>query len=239
MMILALDSSGAVASAALVNNRTVIAEYSLLHNKTHSVMLLPMINDILERAGVDISEVDGIAVSEGPGSFTGLRIGGTMAKSFAFAADKPLLNVSTLEALAFNVSEFSGLIVPVIDARRSQVYTAAFFSDESGFHTVRAQTACDIHEITGFVAEWLGKNNMPSAMFVGDGTESMREEIEKDLGGRARFASPQNNRQRASSVALLGERYLMQGRIADTDSFAPVYLRSSQAERVREEKGIQ
>ena len=126
MKILGIDSSGIVASAALIDEERLIAEYTVNNKKTHSETLLPMIASLLEASGTDINDVDAIAIAAGPGSFTGLRIGAATAKGLAMAIDKPVIPVPTCEGLAYNLYGNSGLVCPVMDARRNQVYTGIY-----------------------------------------------------------------------------------------------------------------
>ena len=120
MKLLAIDSSGLVASVAIVSEETVIAEYTVNYKKTHSQTLLPMLDEIVKMLGMDLSEVDGIAVSAGPGSFTGLRIGSATAKGLGLALDKPIISIPTLEGLAYNLLGTHAMICPMMDARRNQ-----------------------------------------------------------------------------------------------------------------------
>ena len=123
MKILALDSSGIVASVAIVEDNTLLAEYTVNYKKTHSQTLLPMLDEVAKMTELDLSTIDAIAVAAGPGSFTGLRIGSATAKGLALALKKPLVAVPTVEALAYNLYDTNGLICPIMDARRNQVYT--------------------------------------------------------------------------------------------------------------------
>ena len=126
MKILGIDSSGIVASVAVVENDNLIAEYTVNYKKTHSQTLLPMLDEIAKMTELDLNTVDAIAVAAGPGSFTGLRIGSATAKGLGLALKKPLVGVPTVEALAYNLYDTAGLICPIMDARRSQVYTGIY-----------------------------------------------------------------------------------------------------------------
>lgn len=123
MKILALDSSGLVASVAVVEDDNLIAEYTVNYKKTHSQTLLPMLDEIVKMTELDLDTIDAVAVAAGPGSFTGLRIGSATAKGLGLALKKPLIGVPTLEGLAYNLYNTKGLICPLMDARRNQVYT--------------------------------------------------------------------------------------------------------------------
>ena len=126
MKVLGIESASMVASAAIVEDGNLIAEYTVNHKKTHSQTLLPMIDEIVRMTETNLSELDGIAVSAGPGSFTGLRIGSATAKGLGLALGKPLLHISTLEAMAWQLWGCDGLVCPIMDARRGQVYGGAY-----------------------------------------------------------------------------------------------------------------
>ena len=139
MKILALDSSGLVASVALIQDETLVAEYTMNYKKTHSQTLLPMLDEIKKAVDLDLETLDAIAVAAGPGSFTGLRIGSATAKGLGLALDKPLIPVPTLEALAYNLYDTpeDTLICPIMDARRKQVYTGIYAFKDHCLITVK------------------------------------------------------------------------------------------------------
>ena len=147
MKILGLDSSGLVASVAVVEDDTLLSEYTVNHKKTHSQTLLPMLDEIVRMIELDLNEVDAIAVAAGPGSFTGLRIGSATAKGLGLALDKPLIAVPTVDALAYNLYETHGVICPLMDARRNQVYTGIYEFADGKFQVISAQEAISIEEI--------------------------------------------------------------------------------------------
>ena len=126
MKILAIDSSGLVASVAVTEDDSLIAEYTTNYKKTHSQTLLPMLDEVKKMIELDLSCIDAIAVSAGPGSFTGLRIGSATAKGLGLALDKPIISVPTVDALAMNVYGTDHIVCPLMDARRSQVYTGIY-----------------------------------------------------------------------------------------------------------------
>ena len=132
MRILALDSSGLVASVAVVEDDQLIAEYTVNYKKTHSQTLLPMLDEIVKMTELDLDTIDAIAVSGGPGSFTGLRIGSATAKGLGLALKKPLIHIPTLEGLAYNLCGSADIVCPIMDARRGQVYTGIYEFDENG-----------------------------------------------------------------------------------------------------------
>lgn len=231
MKLLALDSSGLVASVAIVTEETVLAEYTVNYKKTHSQTLLPMLDEIVKMLGIDLSEVDGIAVSAGPGSFTGLRIGSATAKGLGLALEKPIISVPTLEGLAYNLLGSNALICPMMDARRNQVYTALYEFEGDKLITVFEQKAIAIEEIIEEVNK-IGK----SVIYLGDGTSIYHSIIKEMTKVDYGFAPIHMNRQRAASIGALGLVYMKVGKIELAADHAPIYLRVSQAERERAER---
>lgn len=231
MRILALDSSGLVATVAIVEEEQTIAEYTVNYKKTHSQTLLPMLDEIVKMTEMDLSTIDAIAISGGPGSFTGLRIGSATAKGLGLALNKPLIHVPTLEGLAYNLCGVDSLICPIMDARRNQVYTGIYRLDGEEFQVVKDQTAMDIVELAEQLNE-LGEK----VTFLGDGVPVYRSVLEERLSVPYAFAPANMNRQRAASVGVLGLRYLREGRTETAKEHQPDYLRVSQAERERAEK---
>ena len=230
MRILGIESSSLVASVAIVEDETTMAEYTVNFKKTHSQTLLPMIDEMVKLLEIDLSTVDAIAVSGGPGSVTGLRIGSATAKGLGLALHKPLIHVPTLDATAYNLYGTEALICPIMDARRNQVYTGIYRFRES-FEIVHGQDAMDIDELIGIL------NSMGEpVIFLGDGVPVFRSRIEETLTVRALFAPAHVNRQRASAVAALGAVYFKEGKTETAMEHKPDYLRKSQAEREREER---
>lgn len=231
MRILALDSSGLVASVAIMEEEQTIAEYTVNYKKTHSQTLLPMLDEIVKMTEMDLNTIDAIAIAGGPGSFTGLRIGSATAKGLGFALGKPLIHVPTLEGLACNLYGYSSLICPIMDARRNQVYTGVYRLSEGEFQVVKEQTAIDV----AVLAEQL--NALGEAVtFLGDGVPVYREQLEEKLTVPFTFTPANMNRQRAASVGLRGFQYYREGRIETAAEHQPDYLRVSQAERERAER---
>ncbi len=231
MRILALDSSGLVASVAIMEEEQTIAEYTVNYKKTHSQTLLPMLDEIVKMTEMDLNTIDAIAISGGPGSFTGLRIGSATAKGLGLALNKPLVHVPTLEGLACNLYGCHSLICPIMDARRNQVYTGVYRLSEGEFQVVKEQTAIDV----AVLAEQL--NALGEAVtFLGDGVPVYREQLEEKLSVPFTFAPANMNRQRAASVGLRGLQYYREGRIETAAEHQPDYLRVSQAERERAER---
>ena len=235
MKILAIESSGLVASAAIVQDDILVAEYTTDHKKTHSITLMPMIDEITRMTETDASEIDAIAVSAGPGSFTGLRIGSATAKGIGLVTGVPFINVPTLEGLAYNLWGCEKLICPIMDARRGQVYCGVYRFDTaegtSDLKTVREQDACDMHDLLRDIND-MGKE----VVFLGDGVPVFSDIIKSECSVPFEFAPAHLNRQRASSVAALGRVYFDRGLTVTAAEHAPIYMRKSQAEREREEK---
>lgn len=241
MKILALDSSGLVASVAIVEDDRLIAEYTIDYKKTHSQTLLPMLDEVKKMIDLDLSEIDVIAVSAGPGSFTGLRIGSATAKGIAAAINKPIAEIPTVDAMAYQMMGYEGIICPIMDARRNQVYAGIYsFADcregQNGpggykFLTVRGQFVADM----GDVIAQLNEIERP-VVFLGDGVDVQKENIAAKLAVPYSFAPAFCNRQRASAVAVLAMEYAKAGKLVEASEHKPEYLRLSQAERERLEK---
>lgn len=232
MKIIAIDSSGLVATVAVASEDSLIAEYTVNYKKTHSQTLLPMLDEIAGMTELDLATIDAIAVSEGPGSFTGLRIGSATAKGLGLALDKPLIAVPTVDALSMNVWGVKDLVCPIMDARRNQVYTGFYDFDEAGNHNViKPQFAENIQEVIKELNE-IGR----SVIFLGDGVPVYRDVISENMQVPFRFAPMNMDRQRAASLAVLAVQYYAQGKIQTAAEHAPEYLRLSQAERERLEK---
>lgn len=240
MRVLALDSSGLTASVAIVESageRTdaqTIAEYTVNYKKTHSQTLLPMLDEVAKMTELDLNTIDAIAVAAGPGSFTGLRIGSATAKGLGLALQKPLIHIPTLEGLAYNLCGVSGLICPILDARRGQVYTAIYRFDSSGKPEVlEDQMAVSIEELSEKLRGFDEK-----VTFLGDGVPAFQAKLCEELlpGRDIRFAPANMNRQRAASVGTLALQYYKEGRTETAAEHQPDYLRVSQAERERKER---
>ena len=226
MLILAFESSARAASVALVEDGRLISQYSQCSGLTHSRTLLPMAEDMLKNAELTLDKIDLFAVAHGPGSFTGIRIGVSTVKGLAWAADKPCVGVSTLEAMAWHGLAAGGLVCPVMDARRSQVYNA-LFRIENG----RPVRLCEDRPIAlSQLAEELRALNAP-AFLIGDGAELAEKYLREQ--GLACTVAPENLRwQSAWGVAMAA----MDKTPGNADALLPVYLRLSQAERERQER---
>lgn len=230
MKILAIESSGNVASIAIADGERLISEYTLNDKKTHSVRLMPMMDTLLKNAEIDISEVDVFAASIGPGSFTGLRIGISMVKGLADAANKPVVAVPTLDALANNLLFSEHLVCPIIDARNSQVYTALFETVAGEPHRLCDYRAMELDELFAEI-----KSRGQKVVFLGDGVISYRHIIEEKLNDIALFAPQCSLFQRASNISSLAYKIIESGGATQSSELVPFYIRKSQPE----EKGLQ
>ncbi|MBQ2100976.1 MAG: tRNA (adenosine(37)-N6)-threonylcarbamoyltransferase complex dimerization subunit type 1 TsaB, partial [Lachnospiraceae bacterium] len=176
MKILGIDSSGLVASVAVVEDGVLLGEYTTNYKKTHSQTLLPMLDEVKKMIELDLKTVDAIAISAGPGSFTGLRIGSATAKGLGLALNKPLVEVPTLEGLAYNLYGCEAVVCPIMDARRNQVYTGIYeFTAKNELKSVMDQSAMDIHDLLREL-ERINKK----VIFLGDGVAVYRGVIESE-----------------------------------------------------------
>lgn len=227
MKILALESSAAAASVCLTEDAFMIAQSYENSGMTHSRTLLPMAEELLKRVGVSLDEVDVFAVAAGPGSFTGLRIGVSACKGLAWALEKPCAKVSTLEAMAWNLSALPGEICPVMDARRSQVYNARFSSDGEKLVRLAPDRAISLDELAGEL-----KNTDREQILVGDGAELCYNDLTR-RGIPARMVPGNLRFQSAWGVARGALELARAGALIPASQLVPDYHRLSQAERER------
>jgi tRNA threonylcarbamoyl adenosine modification protein YeaZ len=231
MRVLAIDTSSAVASAAVAEENRLLGEITFNYKMQHSTILMPMIDRLLSSLEMDVRGVDAIACASGPGSFTGLRIGAATAKGLCQGSRKPLIGVPTLDGLAFNTAYSRGIICPIMDALKDNVYTSLYRWEGDGLFRLEDYMAIPIGELI----EKLKPYN-ESVIFMGDGVFVQRERLSKELGPYAVFAPVNNNMQRASSIAAIALKRLRDGDIDNYMEFAPFYLRKSQAEREYDRK---
>ena len=226
MKIFACDSTAKTASVALCEDKILLAEFTQNGGNTHSETLLPMTEVLLNSMKTDIDEIDVFAVSEGPGSFTGVRIGTATVKGFAHRKDKPCIGVSTLEALARNLAFGENkIIVPVMDARRGQFYTAKFEFKNGALERIEDDSAKSFEELRAEI-EALGRR----VYLCGDGYAPAR----KLLGDELSFETPEKLRyQSAYSVAQIAYEKYLAGDRTSAEELRPTYLRLPQAERDR------
>lgn len=200
MRILAFESSAKAASVALIQDGVLLAESFQNNGKTHSATLMPMAKQVLEDCGITAADLDAVAVAKGPGSFTGVRIGVAAAKGLAWGAEKPVCGVSTLEGMANQMAMLSGIICPVMDARRSQVYNALFQSDGKNLQRLTPDRAISMEELKKDL-----ETCEKSIFLVGDGANLCYNTLSEAV---PRLVLPPAHliMQRASGVALAAEK---------------------------------
>ena len=218
MKLLCVDSSSETASVAVIEDNKILSELTYNDKKQHSVILMTLIDAAIKNSGNKISDIDGFVVSKGPGSFTGLRIGMATVKALAHGSNKPYASISTLDALAYSIPEFNGIICPLFDALRDNVYTALYKKSNDGLLTIHDHDAIEISKLIEILNE-LGE----PVLFLGD--DSLTE---VKLGV---FASPFNNLVRASSLGFMALERFKNSNFDNIDEDAPLYIRVSQAER--------
>lgn len=228
MKILAIDTTGSVSSVAVVSDKFTISEFTINNKKTHSETLMPMIEMTLKYANTEMEEIDYIACSNGPGSFTGIRIGVATAKALAHGCNKKIVSVPTLDILAYNIFDSKKLIVPIIDARRNEVYSAFYMWEGSKLLKISDYKNDNIDVILQQV-----KEIRDCAIFVGDGIFNFESKI---LENKFDISPTNMNLQRASSVGSYAFNFI-QDAVSYTD-FKPFYLRETQAQREYERKNL-
>ncbi len=230
MKILAIDTTGLVASCAIVADTHVIAETSLCAGYTHTETLMPLVKTMFDTTKLSVGDMDAIAVSVGPGSFTGLRIGISTAKGLAAGAGLGMVAVSSLDGLAYNMINANGLVVPIMDARRNQVYTAVYSTWKYQLESFTEHMAVGIDELIEIVESLDGADG--GATFLGDGVK-----VHEDLLSEHGFsiAPPHQMLQRAASIGALGIEAVKRGQVVAPELIKPTYLRLSQAERMQQQ----
>ncbi len=223
MKILAIDSCSNVATAALVCDDVLIAQFFLNDKTTHSTKLLPQIEYMMQNAQTEFADIDLFAITTGPGSFTGQRIGVATAKALAHATGKPMVGVSALMAMAYNIKFTDYLICPIMDARREQVYTASFKWQDDELITIKEDRAMALDDLLEEIDE--------NVIFFGDGVPVFKEKIASKLGNKAHFAPANLMHINGGGVAEAAKSEYKKGNACDYASLVPTYLRLSQAER--------
>lgn len=221
MKILALDTATPSLSVAVTDGQAVLAEITLSSGETHSKHLMPVIEQMLGLSGLAVADLDGFAVTKGPGSFTGLRIGISTIKGLATATAKPLAGVSSLNVLAVQAGESSFLICPLLDARRKEVYFARYRT-EGG--VLKRLSVDQVGSVEAVVPE-AGKD----CLFIGNGVGLYQTVLKKIMGSRAHFEPGFQNIIRAAVVAHLGREKIERNQTDPVDTFEPIYLRKSDA----------
>ena len=224
MNILAIDTSGPVCGVSIMKDNRIVAEHLTINPKTHSVNLLPMVNQALDDASITINELDRIACVVGPGSFTGVRIGVSTVKGLAHGFSTPCVPVDALEAMAWGAAEFEGIICAIQDARAGQVYAALFSNQADGMIRLMEDKPIGIDELLHSITEAAYER----VLFIGDGVPVHESAIRGKLGGNAVIPPPHLIYLRPSSVALLGSR---PNQLLKYNELMPMYLRKPSAER--------
>lgn len=229
MIVLSMDSSSLVTTVALLRDEHLLGEFTLNFKREHSVILMEKIEMLLNDCNIDISEVDGFVVSKGPGSFTGLRIGMSTVKGLSMGSNKPYVSISSLDALAYSLINFNGIICPIMDALRDSVFTSMYKNNNGKLEQILDYSALSLVEL----AQKSNDLNCP-IIFTGDGVYKHKDYIKKNIPN-ALFAPNHLSVVKASSLAELGMEKLKNGEFDDMNS-APLYLKKPQAERELEQR---
>ncbi|MGM9647818.1 MAG: tRNA (adenosine(37)-N6)-threonylcarbamoyltransferase complex dimerization subunit type 1 TsaB [Eubacteriales bacterium] len=229
MKILAIESSALTASVAICEDNRPIAEMTLQTGNTHSDTLLPMVEQLLTHAGMSVQEIDLFAVPVGPGSFTGIRIGVSLIKGLAFDSKKPCVGTSSLEGMAYNLAGFEGILCPVMDARRNQLYNALFRFTDGKLIRLTEDRLIPATKLAAELAAYGG-----SVILTGEGSDILQKASADTVPYV--IPSPLMATQNAVGVAQLAFRMYREGKSVSDCELLPVYLRPSQAERERNER---
>lgn len=224
MNILAIDTSNLPLSIAIVSGDKVLGEYTLNVERNHSIRLMPAVRSLMKDVQLRPQDINLFVVARGPGSYTGVRIGVTTAKSLAWSLTKPLVGVSSLLGLAQQIPFFDGWIVPLFDARRDRVYTAAYEWRDGALVEVEVEQILHKQELARLIAE-SGK----AALFLGDDVQRYRAYFAEELGEQACFVNAAYQIPRAAQLAMIGLRLFEQGH-TESLAFAPNYLQPTEAE---------
>jgi tRNA threonylcarbamoyladenosine biosynthesis protein TsaB len=222
MPIIAIETATLVGSIAIVDEKRVISEITLNIRATHSEKLMAAMDHLLNDSGLTVSDMDGIAVSIGPGSFTGLRIGVSTAKGLSYASGRPVIGVPTLDALTLNVASSRHLICPILDARKGEVYTALYRPGGRLPEKIKDEIAIRPEELLDFIKE--------DAVFLGDGINAYGTLFKEKLKGLYHEAPLPLQVPRASNVGILALERLKKGDSDDPFTLVPRYIRKSEAE---------
>lgn len=230
MIVLSIDSATDAATAAVVSDNQILGEMNFANKKQHSVLIMPMIDGLLKSLDLTINDIDGFVISKGPGSFTGLRIGMATIKGLSLGSSKPYVSISSLDSLAYNLYGVSGIVCPIMDALRENVYCGLYRFENGEMIKFMDYDRLSLEDLVSKLKEF----NEP-IYFVGDGTKKYGDLLKNSLDNC--FFAPNNlNYTRASSLGELGIKLLSQGIRDDINLSNPLYLRKSQAEREYDEK---
>ncbi|MBC2579710.1 tRNA (adenosine(37)-N6)-threonylcarbamoyltransferase complex dimerization subunit type 1 TsaB [Clostridium sp. DJ247] len=230
MKILSLDTATESATCAVLDDNRLLGEITFNYKKQHSVVVMSMIDTLLKNIQLNIGSLDGFVVSKGPGSFTGLRIGASVIKGLSQGSGKPFVGVSSLDALAYNLAYTPGIICPILDALRGNVYTALYKFQDEKLKLISDYMIISIDDLISM----LNKHNEP-VYFIGDAIPNFKEHLMLNMRDIT-FSPVHLNVVKAASLGELGLNLLNQGISDDLYSFSPFYIRKSQAEREYDEK---
>ena len=231
MIILGIDTSTKFCNLGLIEDENILIEYTINGlKKKHSSILLSAIKDLLKTMDLKLEKINGIAVSIGPGSFTGLRIGLGVAKGLSYACSLPLLGIPTLDAMAFPLKEIPYLICPILESKKDEIYDVVFQGGDS-LHRVMDYKCEDIQSLLVRLSPL-----KEEIIFLGDGIKKYRDIIKEKIGKDALFIDSQINLSMATNVAFLGLNKLKKGEEDNISTLSPFYLRKSEAEIVWEKK---
>ena len=225
MIILSIDSSTPVAGIAVSDGMQLLGEITLNTKNTHSEKLMPLVKHLLDELALSVNDLDAIAVTQGPGSFTGLRIGMATAKGLAQGAGKKLIAVPTLDCLAQNLLHYPGIICPIMNAQKKQVYTAIYRSGRNKLERLSDYQAIAVEQLAVQLKEL-----KEDVWFVGDGVAAFADVFQELLGDACRFADGHNILPRAGALAMLAAERASEERFDDLYQAELIYIRKSEAE---------
>ncbi len=231
MKVLGLDTSTLMTTCGVIDGDKLIGEYSLSQDMSHSEKLVPMIKQVMDSLELNLKDVDLYGVSIGPGSFTGLRIGIATIKAFAHLFNKPLVGVSTLEALAFNLP-YNPIVVPMIDARRERVYTGIYTWEGNNLKAIMEPTILEVKKLLDIL-----KRDYEDLVVNGDGSIVFKDLIKETLKDKVRFSTVGQNMCKASSICEIALMKYKNNQLDDFYTLAPDYLLETQAQRELNERG--
>ncbi|QSX07012.1 tRNA (adenosine(37)-N6)-threonylcarbamoyltransferase complex dimerization subunit type 1 TsaB [Sedimentibacter sp. zth1] len=227
MKILGIESASITASCAVAENDILLCEYSQSFNKTHSEKLMPLIVQSLEDNSIQLDDIQYVAISKGPGSYTGLRIGASIAKGIALAKNLPIVAVPTMKSLACNVLDYNNYIVSIIDAKGNRTYAGIYKWDGDKLCTIKEQFPTDIEDLIDVI------NSLGSGVVVnGDGSVVYKDILSQNVKVPIKFAPQRFNILKASSICYVAYQMILDDKVIKSFEFAPEYLRPSQAERM-------
>ncbi|EOR21342.1 MULTISPECIES: tRNA (adenosine(37)-N6)-threonylcarbamoyltransferase complex dimerization subunit type 1 TsaB [Clostridium] len=229
MIVLSIDSASKVATAALLDENNLIAEYTINNKMEHSTLIMDMVDKLLSDSNLSIDDIDGFIVSKGPGSFTGLRIGMATVKGLSFGANKPYVSISSLDALAYSLVSFDGIICPVMDALRDSVYTCLYKGNNGKLEKLIDYSALELDDLIKIL-----KDKNEKVMFTGDGLIKHKDYLSTNLNNSF-FAPNHLSIIRASSLGDLGIKLLLDNKCDELNS-SPFYLKKPQAQRELEKR---